>query len=256
MLERSLSGLSDLVIADSHAGWRDAIRAGFPSSKTVVISNGVDTDTFRINRAAGRGFRHEHGIGDHDILVGHVGRFHPDKDHETFLQMAVHLSNRQDAKFICIGEGPADYTKKLVELANSFGLSGRLIWSPSQVSMTRVYNALDVLCLTSRSEGLPNVVCEAASCGVPCVATDVGDVKLFIGNLGSVVPASDSEALARACEATLERLQKERDTYRQQWREHVLRFYRMDQVTRQLHTIFDYLVSDRGFTRSTLQSAL
>jgi glycosyltransferase involved in cell wall biosynthesis len=251
MLERSLSGLPDVVIADSHAGRRDAIQAGFPNSKTLVIPNGVDTDSFRIDRAAGRHFRLEHGVGEHDVLIGYVGRFHPDKDFETFLHMAVHLSNRQDAKFICIGAGPAGYSKKLVELANSLGLSRRLIWCANQSSMARVYNALDVLCLTSRSEGLPNVICEAAACGVPCVATDVGDVKLFMSSLGPVMPVGDSEALAGACEATLKRLQKEGDVFRQQWREHVLRFYRRDQVTRQLHTVFDNLVSERSFAQST-----
>ena len=49
-------------------------------------------------------------------------------------------------------------------------------------------------------EGLPNVVIEAMACGVPCVATDVGDSRDVIGETGLVLPPRDPEALARGWE--------------------------------------------------------
>jgi glycosyltransferase involved in cell wall biosynthesis len=58
--------------------------------------------------------------------------------------------------------------------------------------------AFDLLCLTSSSEGFPNVIGEAMSCGVPCVGTAVGDVTELIGDTGEVVPPSDPEAVAAA----------------------------------------------------------
>ena len=57
---------------------------------------------------------------------------------------------------------------------------------------------MDIFCLNSIGEGFPNVVAEAMSVGVPCVATDVGDTKYLIGDSGIVVPPRDLDALAGA----------------------------------------------------------
>jgi glycosyltransferase involved in cell wall biosynthesis len=64
--------------------------------------------------------------------------------------------------------------------------------------MPAVYNACDLVVLTSRSEGHPNVVAEAMACGVPCVVTDVGDAARLVGPTGLVAPVRDAVALGEA----------------------------------------------------------
>jgi glycosyltransferase involved in cell wall biosynthesis len=61
-------------------------------------------------------------------------------------------------------------------------------------------NALDVLVSASYTEGFSNVLAEGMACGVPCVATDVGDSAVILGSLGEVVPPGDSTAMASAIE--------------------------------------------------------
>jgi glycosyltransferase involved in cell wall biosynthesis len=70
--------------------------------------------------------------------------------------------------------------------------------------MHRLHAALDVLVLSaSDGEALPVVIMEAMACGVPCVATDVGDTALVIGEAGKTVPPRSPGALAEGIRALL-----------------------------------------------------
>ena len=69
--------------------------------------------------------------------------------------------------------------------------------------MADVYNALDLLVNSSYGEGFSNVLGEAMACGVPCVATDVGDSSLVIGDAGQLVPPKDPAALKTAMQKVL-----------------------------------------------------
>ena len=72
--------------------------------------------------------------------------------------------------------------------------------------MTAVYNALDVLCSASAwGEGWSNVLGEAIACGIPCVATDVGDAAQIVGDCGVVVPPRNPEVLAEGIRSCLAR---------------------------------------------------
>jgi glycosyltransferase involved in cell wall biosynthesis len=64
--------------------------------------------------------------------------------------------------------------------------------------MPLAYGGMDFLVSASLSEGLPNAIGEAMACGVPCIATNVGDCATLIGDTGIVVPAGDVQALSRA----------------------------------------------------------
>ena len=64
--------------------------------------------------------------------------------------------------------------------------------------------ALDIACSSSENERFPNVLGESMACGVPCVATDVGNSAWIVGAMGLAVPPEDLAALAAACRALMQ----------------------------------------------------
>ena len=203
-LECRLARFADLTIANSHAGLQSHVADGFPKDKTMVIPNGIDTARFSPNPEARERTRAQWGMAGDEALIGIVGRLDPMKDHETFLQAAVLLlQERKQVRFVCVGDGPSEYRTALHNRAHALGLTNHLLWVGAQSQMADVYNALDLLVNSSYGEGFSNVLGEAMACGVPCVATNVGDSGLVIGDVGQLVPPKDPAALKTAMQKVL-----------------------------------------------------
>ena len=208
--EKWCSRFADLIIINSNTGLEQHVARGLPRKKMLVIPNGFDTEVFKPDREAGAKQRSAWRVQEQTQLLGIVGRLDPMKDHQNFFRAAALVSkkmndvslteasagNRGEVRFVCVGDGPANYLEGLKALAKDLGISERVIWQEATTAVAAVYNALDVLVSSSRAEGLSNAVGEAMACGVACVTTDVGDSRLLVGECGSVVPAQNSEALA------------------------------------------------------------
>lgn len=204
-LTRVLSRTPDLVIVNSRAGFEHAAARGYPRKKMIVIPNGIDSDRFTPDATAGRRVRQEWRVPATDRLVGLVGRLDPVKDHRTFLSAASRLAQvRSDVRFVCVGDGDPQYGRQMQQFAATLGIDDRVHWVPARADMPAVYNALDVACVSSNSEGFPNVLAEAMSCGIPCVATDVGDVAWLLARPASIAPVGDAHGLADRMQSLLE----------------------------------------------------
>src|SRR5258708_34207675 len=94
-----------------------------------------------------------------------------------------------------IGEGIDLENEELRELVASTGFADKFKLLGFRQDVWNCLNAMDVFCLSSRSEGFPNVVGEAMSVGLPCVATDVGDIRTFLSDTGVIVPMEDASVL-------------------------------------------------------------
>lgn len=198
-LEPYLARFADRVVANSEQGQAVALAKGFPRDRVIVIRNGIDTQRFRPDPAGRAQVRTEWGLPEKAILVGLIGRLDPMKDHETFLRAAAIVAPRDpDVQFACIGDEGPIRRKDLESRAVSLGLGERVIWSGGRDDMRAVYNACDLVCLTSAfGEGFSNALAEAMACGKVCVATRVGDAEAVLGPVGRTVEPGDAEGLAR-----------------------------------------------------------
>jgi glycosyltransferase involved in cell wall biosynthesis len=211
-VERRLSYCPNLIIANSQAGRRYAVSRGFPDNdRFIVIPNGIDVEHFRPDARLRGAVRTEWGVLPHETLVGIVARLDPMKDYPNFLEAAAKLARRERGlHFVGVGAGPEDYVAVLKEQARGLGLEERMIWAGPRGDSPAVYNALDLLVSSSAfGEGFSNVLGEAMACGVPCVATDVGDAREILGDSGTVVPPRNPEALVAGIVVLLDRLRLE-----------------------------------------------
>lgn len=199
-LECRLSSLADLVISNSHSGLEYSVRHGFPRERMIVVPNGIDGERFRPNAELRRTTRESLGIRDGETLIGIVGRLDPMKDYPCFLQAAARLSKVKDGvRFLCAGDGPEVYRRKLEELTRELQLEGKVLWLPATKQVAGLYNALDILTSTSAwGEGFSNVLAEGMACGVRVVATDAGDSRHIVADCGIVVPPGSPDAVTDA----------------------------------------------------------
>lgn len=205
-LLRRLSSFPDAIICNSAIAVEQLKKLHYDMRNARVVPNGFNTKLFCPDPQARLRLRAELGLPQEAILIGRIGRNDSMKDNATFLRsMVAVLKNHPSAHAIMAGDGIAPERDPLAsELApHRSALAGRLHLLGERNDVPMITAALDVAVSSSFTEGFPNVVGEAMACGIPCIATDVGDSAALIANEGVLIPARDSDALIAACESLL-----------------------------------------------------
>lgn len=233
-----LSGRPEAIIYNSTRALRDHEDVGYSSAGGIVVPNGFDTERLAPDDGAARiRLRGQLGLPQDAILVGHFARFHPVKDHATFLKAAA-LSDAS-LQFLMAGRGIDFSNPELAALIERLGLRGRISLLGEADDVGAILPGLDVLCVSSRSEAFPNVLGEAMSCGVPCVTTDVGDAAQIVGDAGRVVPVGDPARLAAAFSAIVELDADARARLGRVARQRIIEHYSLDSMIRQYQRIYE-----------------
>jgi len=156
------------LVAD-HAAW-----TWMKPARIAVVPNGLNPE--RVVQHADGAYawlRRELQLPLDTPIVGTVGRLAPEKDHVMFLRaVATALRSRHDLHAVMVGDGAC--RQALEQKAEAFGITARVHFMGERSDSRRIIAGLDVFALTSRIEGFPNVLLEAAFLGVPAIATDVG----------------------------------------------------------------------------------
>ena len=138
------------------------------------------------------------------VILG-VGRLLEQKDFPTLIQAFAKLRTSRSSRLVILGEG--DRRPFLEDCVERLGLSEH-VWMPGFKPNPLKYMAnADVFVLSSKREGLGNVLIEAMACGTPVVSTDCKSGPSEIlkgGEYGRLVPVGDSSALAAAIEEALD----------------------------------------------------
>jgi len=162
---------------------------GFSGMNSVIIYNGFDVNIFKPNKSKGGKLRAQYGIPNNYVIVGHIARFHPMKNHKMVIQLASRILNEhKNVWFILVGNNVDKNNKELVDLIIENKIKSRLLMLGEQNLISDLFSSIDILIsLSSWGEGFPNVIGEAMCSGLPIVATDVGESRMIVGEYGSIV---------------------------------------------------------------------
>lgn len=240
-----LSNWPSRILNNSQKSVNQHAAIGYETSRSVVIPNGFETESFAPSEESRLSVRSELGIPVNTILVGRIGRYHHTKDHPTFLRAAAKLlADYPDTQFLLAGKDVDWNNGELRTLVQDLGLVERAHLLGERLDIPRLTAALDIAVSSSHAEGFPNVIGEAMSCAIPCVVTDVGDSVWLVGNTGRTVPPQDPEALAAACKTVIELGREGRQEIGAAARARVVRCYSLTSVVEQYESLYQSVIAE------------
>lgn len=203
---------------NSRAGAHDyAAWLGITSDRITVIPNAVDAEEHRpADPDRVRAFRQEHRLPEGTPVLGGIFRMMPEKRPMLWLEIAALVGRSMpETRFVLVGGGPESAVVKA--RAAELGLADKLIATGETTDVATPLALMSCFLLTSRVEGLPNVLLEAQLSGVPVVTSAVGGAPETIdpaGRAGTVVEGDNPSDYAEAILAWLrdpERLRATRE---------------------------------------------
>ncbi|MDF5939128.1 glycosyltransferase [Pseudomonas aeruginosa] len=198
-----LSGfLPKYIVCAAEASRRSHIAVGYNASRDAGHSQRFsDLTRLQATDEQRSAIRSESGIEASDIVIGSLGRFHPVKDHASFVAAAGLLAPRYSRlKFLWVGPELLSSNAAIAAPHRSYRVCGALRPAWRRQDVASCLKAMDIFCLHSRTEGFPNVLGEAMAMGLLCITTRCGDAAYLLGNDGVVVPALDPNALGKGIE--------------------------------------------------------
>lgn len=166
IFKRRLSSLPIVKMACTNEAWEWMFARG----DKILINNGIQTQDYKFSKAIRIKKRNEFNLND-EIVIGHVGRFDPVKNHVFLINVFFKFNKKYPtSKLLMIGNG--------VEMENikkecmKLGIADRVIFAGVRDDVNELLQAMDVFVFPSIYEGLGIAVIEAEASGLPCLVSD------------------------------------------------------------------------------------
>lgn len=170
----SISYATELVACGEDAG-----KYMYGNRKFLILNNALDLKKFQYNIAMREKIRKQYHIDEEKIIIGHIGRFTEQKNHEFLLDVfekVAKLNNKYILMLIGDGERRDFIEKKINEL----NIKDKVILTGIVNNTNEFYSAFDMFVLPSIWEGLPVVGIEAQIAGLPCLFANKIDENVII----------------------------------------------------------------------------
>ena len=138
--------------------------------KVKILNNGLDLKKYHYSEKERNHIREELQISPNTKVVGHIGRFTIQKNHDFLIDVFEEISKCIDSVLILVGEGELEeYVKEKVARKN---ISSKVYFLGIRSDIPALLSAMDIMIVPSFYEGMPNTVIEAQATGLPCLVSD------------------------------------------------------------------------------------
>lgn len=138
-----------------------------------ILNNAICTADYRYDYEKRQRIRTEFSLNKNELIVGHVGRFSPQKNHEflidIFYQVKVQYPN---SKLLLVGDDRGELADKIKCKVAELNLKDAIIFAGLHSDVADLMQAMDVFVFPSKYEGFGIAIIEAQSAGLPCVISD------------------------------------------------------------------------------------
>ena len=167
-------------------------KVGNDIQRCQVINNAINSKLFVYNQAIRDAYRAELGLEKHKIVIGHVGRFIPVKNHAFLLDLICELRKViPDISLLLIGDGPLK--PEIEEKSKDAGVDDITIFSGVRSDVAQLMQAMDFFVFPSLFEGLPVSLIEAQAAGLKCLCSDCITLDADVTGNCSFLPLDNLE---------------------------------------------------------------
>ncbi len=194
------SSKAEKVVFSAKKGQKQHIQLGYDPNNATAIGDNFDLAKYKPVSNPQFDLRSSLNLPNDTILIGSVARYHPMKDHANLIDGAgILIANNPQVHFVLVGPNVDQQNPALSAQITKLGIAKQVHLLGERQDIPDLMTSFDIFTTSSAyGESFPNVLGEAMSCQIPCVATDIGDSQTIIGDTGVVVPAKNPQALADA----------------------------------------------------------
>lgn len=142
----------------------------FGQNNFLILNNALDVQRYTFSQERRIQCRREFGIGEDEILFGHVGYFNETKNQEFLLEFMKKLIPHMKTKLLLVGDGKTRL--KVEEKTKQLGLEDRVLFAGVRNDIAAILQGMDIFLFPSKWEGLGIALLEAQLTGMPCIASE------------------------------------------------------------------------------------
>lgn len=178
-----------------------------------ILNNAIDTRVYSFNQTVREQVRAKLRISKDTLLIGHVGKFRPEKNQIYLIELLKKLLKiDKKVKLLLVGDG--ELLEKAKEKTRVLSIEQSVLFLGVRDDISKLLQAMDVFCFPSLYEGLPVSIIEAQAAGLPCLISDKVPIACKITDLVKQLPLDANHELWIRAIQDAAKVQR-RDTYRE-----------------------------------------